>query len=59
MKSINPKSTDNDSFKYSMLISLHYFDLYNHKERMNQLNKYINNYNFKSNDPNDFEINNT
>ena len=42
-----------------MLISLHYFVLYNHKERINQLNKYINNYNFKSNDPNDFEINNT
>ena len=59
MKSINPKRTDNDSFKYSMLISLHYFDLYNHKERINQLNKYINNYNFKSNDPNDFKINNT
>ena len=58
MKTINPKCTDADLFKYSMLISLHYYDLYNHKERINQLNKYINNYNFKSNDPSDFEKNN-
>ena len=58
MKTINSKCTDNDSFKYSVLISLHYYDLYNHKERLNQLNKYINNYNFKSNNPSDFEKNN-
>ena len=58
MKTINPKCTDADSFKYSVLISLHYYDLYNHKERINQLNKYINNYNFKSNDPSHFEKNN-
>ena len=59
MKAINPKCTDADSFKYSMLISLHYHGLYNHKERINQLNKYINNYNFLSNNASDFEINNT
>ena len=59
MKTINPKCTDADSFKYSVIISLHYFDLYNHKERINQLNKYINNYNFLSNNPSNFEINNT
>ena len=58
MKTINPKCTDADSFKYSVLISLHYYDLYDHKERINQLNKYINNYNFKSNDPSHFEKNN-
>ena len=58
MKTINPKCTDTDSFKYSVLISLHYYDLYDHKERINQLNKYINNYNFKSNDPSHFEKNN-
>ena len=58
MKTINAKCTDDDSFKYSILISLHYYDLYNHKERINQLNKYINNYNFKSNNPCNFEINN-
>ena len=58
MKTINPNCTDTDSFKYSVLISLHHHDLYNHKERLNQLNKYINNYDFKSNDPSDFEKNN-
>ena len=44
MKTRNLKCTDNDSFKYSILISLLYYDLYNHKERINQLNEYINNY---------------
>ena len=58
MRTINPKCTNNDSFKYSILISLHYYDLYNHKERINQLNKYINNYNFNSNNPTEFENNN-
>ena len=58
MKTINPKCTDNDSFKYSILISLHYYDLNTHKERTNQLDKYINNYHFNSNNPNDFERNN-
>ena len=58
MRTINPKCTNDDSFKYSILISLHYYDLYNHKERINQLNKYINNYNFKSNNPTEFENNN-
>ena len=58
MRTINPKCTNDDSFKYSILISLHYYDLYNHKERINQLNKYINNYNFNSNNPTEFENNN-
>ena len=59
MRTINPKCTDNDSFKYSTIISLHYYDLNTHKERINQLNKYISTYNFKSNNYNDFEINNS
>ena len=58
MRSINPKCTDNDSFRYSVLISLHYYDLNVHKERANQLDKYINNYNFNSNNPSKFEKNN-
>ena len=41
MKTINPTCTDADSFKYSVLISLHYHDLYNHKERINQLKNNI------------------
>ena len=44
MRTINPKCTNKDSFKYSILISLHYYDLNNHKERINQLNKYISKY---------------
>ena len=58
MKTINPKCTNNDSFKYSILISLYYYDLNSHKERTNQLNKYINNHNFISNNPSEFEYNN-
>ena len=58
MRTINPRCMNDDSFKYSIIISLHYYDLNTHKERINQLNKYINNYNFKSNNYNDFEINN-
>ena len=58
MRTINPQCTDNDSFKYSTVISLHYYDLNTQKERTNQLNKYINAYNFKLNNYNDFEINN-
>ena len=37
MKTINPKCTNEYSFKYSILISLHCYDLKSHKERINQL----------------------
>ena len=49
MKSINPKCTNKDSFKYSILISLHYYELYVHKKRINKLNKYLNKYKFNWN----------
>ena len=58
MRTINPRCTNDYSFKYSILISLYYYDPNVHKERINQLNKYINNYNFKSNNYNNFENNN-
>ena len=58
MRTIKPKCTNEDSFKYSILISLHYNDLNSHKERINQLNKYINKYNFASTNYADFENNN-
>ena len=58
MRTINPKCTNNNSLKCSILISLHYYQLNNHPERINQLNKYINKYNFKSNNYSDFENNN-
>ena len=46
MRTINPKCTNEDSFKYSILISLHYYELNNYKERINQLKKYLNKYGF-------------
>ena len=58
MRSINPKCSNNVSFKYSILISLHYYDLNNHPERINKLNKYINKYNFSTINYRDFENNN-
>ena len=49
MRTINPKCTDENSFKYLILISLHYYDLKHHPERINQLKPYINNYIFNKN----------
>ena len=50
MRTINPKCTNENSFKYSILILLHYYELNNHPERITQLKKYISKYNFESND---------
>ena len=58
MKIINPKCTNEDSFKYSILISLQYYELNIHKMSINQLNKYTNNHNFESNNYDNFENNN-
>ena len=58
MRSINPKRINNDSFEYSILISLHYYEINNHPERINQLKKYLNKYNFTSSTYIDFENNN-
>ena len=58
MKSIKPKCSNKESFKYSILISLHYYDLNSHPERMNKLNKYINKYNFSTTNYRDFENDN-
>ena len=59
MRTINPTCTNKDSFKYSILISLHYYELNNHPERINQLKKnYINKHNFISSTYIDFENNN-
>ena len=59
MRSINPKCTNNDSFKYSILISLHYYELKHHSERIKQLKPYLNKYIFKlDNNYNAFENNN-
>ena len=58
MRRISPKSSDIDSFKYSISISLHYYDISYHPERISKLRVFENKYNFNNSTPNDFEINN-
>ena len=58
MRKINPKSSDIDSFKYSILISLHYYDISFHPERISKLKPFENKYNFINITPKEFEINN-
>ena len=58
MRKINPKSSDIDSFKYSILISLHYYNISFHPERISKLKPFENKYNFSNITPSDFESNN-
>ena len=58
MRKINPKSSDADSFKYSILIYLHYYDISFHPERISKLQPFENKYNFIHITPTEFEINN-
>ena len=58
MRKINLKSSDIDSLKYSILISLHYYDISFHPERISKANSCENKYNFKNVTHNEFEINN-
>ena len=58
MRKINPKSSDVDSFKYSILISLYYYDISFHPERISKLQPFENKYNFIHITPTEFEINN-
>ena len=57
MRKINPQSSSEDSFKYSILISLHCY-IYFHPERISQLKQFENNYNFTEISPNEFETTN-
>ena len=58
MRKINPKSNNNDSFKYSILTSLHYYNIPYHGEKTTKLDAYADNYNFTNTNPTDFEKNN-
>ena len=49
MRTINPKCNDSNSFKYSIIISLYYYDMIPHPERHNKVEKFINNYEFDDN----------
>ena len=57
IREINPKSNNNDLFKYSILISLHYYDIPYHREKASKLNVHANNYNFSDTNPTYFEKN--
>ena len=59
MRKINPKSSDANSFKYSVLISLHYYNISFHPERISKLQPFENKYNFIHITPTEFEINNS
>ena len=58
MQKLNPRSSDEDSFKYSILISLHYYDINFHPERISKLKLCENKYNFIYITLNELEINN-
>ena len=46
MRKIIPKCGDEESFMYSIIISLHYYDISHNPERISTLRPYINNYDF-------------
>ena len=58
MHKINPKCSDEESFMYSTIISLHYYDISNNLERISTLRPYIKNYDFTDITPQKFEVNN-
>ena len=58
MRKINPKCGDDESFIYSVIISLHYYDISHNPERISTLRPYINNYDFTDIMPQKFEVNN-
>ena len=58
MRKINPSSSIIDSLKYSILISLHYYNISYHPERISKLKPFENKYNFTDTNRNEFKINN-
>ena len=58
MRKINPKYYNEDSFMYSILISLHYYDISHNPERITKLRAYTSNYDFTDTTANRFEMNN-
>ena len=58
MRKINPQSSDIDSFKYSILILLHYYYIAFHPERISKLKPHENKYNFSNIASTEFETKN-
>ena len=59
MRKINRKSSEIDSFKYTVLISLHYYVISFHPERISKLKTFEKQYNFIRITPAKFETNNS
>ena len=58
MRQININSSNEDTFKYSILLSLHYYRIKHNPERTTKLDKHAHQYNFENNTPKEFELNN-
>ena len=58
MKRINTNSSNEDSFTYAILCSIHYYDITHHPEKTTKLKSLENKYNFTHNTPIEFEIDN-
>ena len=58
MRIINTNASNEDSFKYSILCSLHYFDILRNPQKLSKLMSFENIYNFTHNTPKEFEIDN-
>ena len=52
-------SDEDDTFKFSILYSLHYYDIPHNPERIYKLIAFENKYNFSHSTPNEFEIDNS
>ena len=59
MRKVSPKSSDIDFFKYSILISLHYYDISFHPEKISKLKPFENKCNLNHITLNELEINNS
>ena len=58
MRKINPKCSDDESFMYSIIISIHYYDISHNPERISFLRPYIKNYDFTDITSQKVEVNN-
>ena len=58
MKTINTNASNEDSFKYSILCSLYYYDILHHPDRITKLKHFMNKYNLTHNTPKEFEADN-
>ena len=58
MRTINTNASNENSFKYSLLCSLHYFDILRNPQKISKLMSLENIYNFTHNTSKEFEIDN-